>query len=130
VDNWTDDLRRMLRRHLAVHGAASGAQAGDFYRLTPDTPDLRAWEAWQMHDPSSGSGVLAVWRSGAPEAGLAVHPHGLAPSCTYSVGDLYDPAAGPRMMSGQTLQRGLDVSLPPDGAALYAYQPYEGKGTR
>jgi alpha-galactosidase len=130
VDNWTDGFRRMLHRHLAVHGAASGAQAGDFYRLTPDTPDLRAWEAWQMHDPGSGSGVLAVWRSGAPEAGLAVHPHGLTPSRTYSVGNLYDPAAEPRMMSGQTLQHGLDVSLPPDGAALYVYRPYKEKGVR
>ncbi len=130
VDNWTDDFRRMLRRHLAVHGAASGAQAGDFYRLTPDTPDLRAWEAWQMHDPTSGAGVFAVWRSDAPGARLTVHPHGLTPSRTYRVGDLYDPAAELRMMTGQTLQRGLDVSLPADGAALYTYRPYEGKGTR
>jgi len=130
VDNWTDDFRRMLRRHLAVHGAASGAQAGDFYRLTPDTPDLRAWEAWQMHDPISGAGVLAVWRSGAPDAGLALRPRGLTPSCTYNVGDLYDPAAEPRMMAGHMLQRGLDVSLPPDGAAVYTYRPYEGKDAR
>lgn len=124
VDNWTDDFRRMLRRHRAIHRAASGAQAGDFYRLTPDTPDLRAWEAWQMHDPSSGSGLVIAWRSDAPEASLMVQPRGLDPARAYVIGDLYDPAAAPLIVTGAALQRGVELTLPPDGAAVRAYRPH------
>jgi len=125
IDNWTDGFKGMLRRHLAIHQAAAGAQAGDFYRLTPDTPQLRAWEAWQMHDPTSGAGVVVTWRSDAPEDRLTVRLCGLTPSDTYAVGDLYDPAVPPLLITGEVLRQGLDLSLPPGGAALRAYRPYK-----
>jgi hypothetical protein len=123
VDNWTDGFVRGLRRHLAIHGRTEAARRGDFYRLTPDTPDLHAWEGWQMHDPATGSGVVALWRSEAPEAQVGVRLCGLDPSRTYTVTDLYDKADRSQDVPGDVLARGLEVSLPPMGAALRYYQP-------
>jgi len=127
IDNWTDGFRDLLRRHLAIHWAVSRAQAGDFYRLTPDTPVLEAWEAWQLHDPAGGSGVIAAWRSGAPEESLVVRPAALVPAQAYAVGDLYDPSAEPLIMTGEELWRGLELSLQPAGTALRAYRPWAGE---
>ena len=130
VENWSDGFQHMLRRHLAIHQSTSGARAGDFYRLTPDTPELRAWEVWQMHDPGSDAGVLACWRSEAPEASLVVQPRGLDPARAYVVSDLYDAAVAPRVVTGMALARGFELTLPPDGAALRAYRPHSEEEAR
>jgi hypothetical protein len=93
VDNRTDGFVASLRRHLAIHDHTDAARRGDIYRLTPDTPELRAWEGGQMHDPDSGSGVVALWRSDAPAARITVCLRGLNPSHMYMVTDLYDESS-------------------------------------
>jgi alpha-galactosidase len=121
IDNWTARWIEGLGRHLALHRATATARRGDFYRLTPDRADLRAWEGWQMHDPATGSGVVALWRSEAPDDSIVVRLRGLDPAALYSVRDLYTGQS--ETMSGTALGQGLTVRLPPTGAALRAYQP-------
>jgi alpha-galactosidase len=119
IENWTAGFVEGLRRQLALHRANDAARRGGFYRLTPDTPELHAWEGWQMHDPATGRGVVALWRSRASDDHLVARLRGLDPSQTYVVTDLYAPTA-----EGQTLRGAeLRISLPPTGAALQAYRP-------
>jgi alpha-galactosidase len=119
IANWTEGFRQGLRRHLAIHRAVADAQAGDFYRLTPDVPDLAAWEAWQLHAPGAGSGVLAAWRSDAPEPVLVLRPQAIDPAQLFVVRDLY--AGTEQRLDGQDLARGIEVTASPGGAALLAY---------
>jgi hypothetical protein len=121
--NWTPGFVEDLRRRLSLHQAISEAQRGDFYRLTADTAELRAWEGWQLHDTATGKGVIALWRSGAPAEQISVRPRALDPSAVYVVTDLNSGAT--QMIPGDTLGRELVVVLPPAGAALRTYQPVE-----
>ena len=123
IANWTEDFSQGLRRHVALHQVTSAARRGDYYRLTPDTPDLRAWEGWQMHDPATGCGVLALWRSGATEGDTVVCPRALDPAQAYHVIDLYADDSQRYVRNGAELARGLRVALAATGAALYAYRP-------
>jgi alpha-galactosidase len=123
VENWTDGFRQGLRRHLEIHRAVAGAQAGDFYRLTPDVPDLAAWEAWQLHDPGTGSGVLAAWRSDAPAPDLVLRPRAIDVARSYVVRDLYGSTE--QLILGQDLAQGIEVMAPPGGAVLHAYRVSE-----
>jgi hypothetical protein len=84
---------------------------------------LRAWEGWQMHDPEAGSGVVALWCSDAAVAQVTVRLRGLDRSRAYAVTDLYDEEGRPQDVPGEVLASGLEVSLPPLGAALRAYRP-------
>jgi alpha-galactosidase len=120
VDNWSEHFKANLRRHLALHRETEALRRGSFYRLTPDTADLHAWEVWQLHDPATGAGVLALWRSGAPDERMLVRPRALAEESAYTVTDLYSGEA--RSITGGQFAAGFEVRLPPDGAALYSYR--------
>jgi alpha-galactosidase len=121
LDNWTEGFSESLRRHLALHHATDAPRSGTFYRLTPDTPDLSAWEGWQMHDPGAGTGLFALWRSASPEAQINICLHAIDKTCRYTVTDLYHATS--RNVTGEELARGLKVSLPRDSATLCTYQP-------
>jgi alpha-galactosidase len=120
IDNWTATWLDDLRRHLVLHHVAAAARGGEFYRLTPDTPDLRAWEGWQMHDPTTGAGVVALWRSEASADSIVAALRGLDPAARYTVRDLYTEQS--ERLAGAALAQGLTVQLPPTGVALRAYQ--------
>jgi hypothetical protein len=129
--HWTRSSKVIERQSVTLIGMRRiadewinrvAARRGDFYRLTPDTRALHAWEGWQMHDPETGSGVVALWRSEAPASQIRVRLRDLDPSRTYTVTDLYDAAGRPQALSGDVLARGLDVSVPPMGAALRTYR--------
>jgi alpha-galactosidase len=122
VDNWTDVFRDHLRRHLELHQSQANARAGDFYRLTPDTSMLAAWEAWQMHDPATRRGLIAAWRSGAPEPSIVLHPRGIDAARTYILEDRYD--GGARAIPGEVLARGIEVAAAKAGSTLHVYRPY------
>jgi hypothetical protein len=68
-------------------------------------------------------GALALWPSEAPAAQITVRPRGLDPSRIYTVTDLYDEASQAQQVLGGALASGLEVSLPPMGAALRGYRP-------
>jgi hypothetical protein len=121
LENWTAGFRDALRRHLTLHRATEAARQGSFYRLTPDTSELRAWEAWQLHDPDAGAGVLIAWRAASPDDHMLLLPRAIDAGRTYTVSDLYGREE--QTVQGETLSAGLRVSLPPHGAALRAYRP-------
>lgn len=123
LDNWTSGFVEMLHRHRSLHNATDAARCGDFYRLTPDTPELRAWEGWQMHDAAAGAGIVALWRSEALEAEVVIRLRGVDPAHTYTVTDLYNESSEPQHLPGDMLAGGLSISVPPVGAALRAYRP-------
>jgi alpha-galactosidase len=121
IGNWTDEFARGLRRHLALHHSTKTARSGEFYRLTPDAPELRAWEGWQMHDPHTASGVVCLWRSEAANEAIVIGLRAIHPSARYRVTDLYNESAEPVEMEGSELANGLRITLPTNGAALRAY---------
>ncbi|MBO0790556.1 MAG: alpha-galactosidase [Ktedonobacteraceae bacterium] len=121
LDNWSEGFRENLRRHLAIHHATDAFRSGTFYRLTPDTPELSAWEGWQMHEPSAGTGLCAVWRSASGEAEISIRLCAIDETRSYTVTDLY--RATSYTVTGEELARGLKISLPRDAAALYTYYP-------
>jgi len=123
IMNWTEGFGQGVIRHHALHRTLQSARSGDFYRLTPDTPELRAWECWQMHDPETSSGVLVLWRSSAADSQAVVCPRALDPTQTYRVTDLYAADGQGHVLNGAELARGLHVALSATGAALYAYRP-------
>lgn len=125
LDNWTENFSTSLRRHLAIHHRTDAQRKGTFYRLTPDTADLRAWEGWQFHDPATETGVFALWRSAAPEAKITISLHEIDEAQVYVISDLYHTTS--RTVMGEQLARGLEVSLSSDAAVLCTYHPVDGE---
>ncbi|GHO89807.1 glycoside hydrolase family 36 protein [Dictyobacter formicarum] len=127
IDNWTEDFSTSLRHHLAIHNATDAPRGGTFYRLTPDTADLRAWEGWQMHEPDTGTGAFVLWRSAAPQAQFNVSLHNIDEAQNYVISDLYHTTA--HTVTGKQLANGLEVSLLPDAATICTYHPILGEET-
>ena len=83
---------------------------------------LAAWEAWQMHDPVTHRGLIAAWRSGAPEPSIVLHPRGIDAARTYILEDRY--SGGARTIPGEVLARGIEVTAARSGSTLHLYRPY------
>jgi alpha-galactosidase len=96
---------------------------GDYYPLTPYSPRLDRWMAWQFDRPERGDGVIQAFRrphSGEPAR--VFHLRGLDPAAGYKLTNLDE--AGPTKSSGKNLMESglaLEIKDKP-GAAVVVYE--------
>jgi alpha-galactosidase len=93
---------------------------GDYYPLTPFSPDSIACMAFQFDRPEEGSGVvLAFRRAYSPDERLALRLRGLGPGARYTVRDL-DTESAETFTGRSLMDTGLAVVFRerPGSAAL------------
>jgi len=93
---------------------------GDFYPLTPATPEGDHWVAWQLHRPDLQAGiVLAFRRSRCPYPALMVGLHAMDPRAKYAVQWIgEDRTVAAQTRTGQQLAEDLELHLPQRGTSL------------
>jgi len=93
---------------------------GDYYPLTPYSLAEDAWIGWQFHRPSSGDGMIEVFRRAkAGVASTVVKLRGLQAAARYRLSVVDGPGVlDGRVVSGRDLMEGLTVDLPSATAAL------------
>ncbi|MCC6443802.1 MAG: alpha-galactosidase [Armatimonadetes bacterium] len=96
---------------------------GDYYPLTPYSPENDIWMAWQFDSPEKGEGMVQAFRrSGSIYESARLKLQGLDSKATYIVTDL--DRNRPRRISGSGLmEKGLPVAIPDrPGAVVIVYK--------
>jgi alpha-galactosidase len=118
---YPDAVNQKFKRFIGKYKEIRHLLEGDFYPLLPQPSTSADWDAWQFHDPDSGTGLLLIFRMrGGPDT-FAPCPRALDPERAYRL--CFFPSARTVEMSGAALTGGeLEIQLAPWGAEIVTYE--------
>ncbi|MBL9129421.1 MAG: alpha-galactosidase, partial [Verrucomicrobiales bacterium] len=115
----TAENRAAQRQAYSECARVAPLMLGDFYPLTPYSPEADVWVAWQFDRPELGTGVVQAFRRPRNfNASMRFKLRGLQPRARYEVENL---DGGTRILSSRELmEEGLpvDLSQKPSAAVL------------
>jgi hypothetical protein len=118
---YPDAVNAKFKRFIAKYKELRHFLNGDFYPLLPQPSTSADWDAWQFHDPDSGSGLLLVFRMrGGPDTFapcLRALDSGRAYRLRFFPSDRTMPFTGAALAAGE-----LDIQLRPWGAEVVVYE--------
>ena len=120
--NYPDGYSR-LKELIAQWRQVSGYYYGDYYPLTPYSPDLTGWMAWQFDSPDKGGGMVQAFRRPeSPFETARFKLRGLDAKASYTVKDA-DYAVETTTSGAELMERGLSVTIKQcPGAAVVSYR--------
>lgn len=118
--NYRDpDAVAALGRHLVRYHEIRALYARDFYPLTPWTEDSGKILAFQFHDPSTGRGLVQVFRGAtSEEMGLLLKLRGIRPDAKVRLSDWDKPGASVVYDGSELRDQGLPVLVGREPVAI------------
>jgi alpha-galactosidase len=115
-----DQHRKIIAQWKSVRDLI---MVGDYYPLTPYSPILTEWMAWQYNCPEKGEGIIQAFRRPAAKAStMHFKIQGLDAKARYSVKDM-DTEQTQTMTGKDLMSLGLKVEIKDQpGSALIAYR--------
>ena len=121
IESWSAQMKQQARQHLDVYKSIRRYLSKDYYSLFGQPQSLEAWDGWQFHDPQSDEGFFLLFRVRSPQEQASARLRALDAGAKYL---LTDPYSGKEQVAagGELIERGLLVSLPPNGSRLLCYR--------
>jgi alpha-galactosidase len=108
---WPSGKLEACRKDIAAYKRIRPIlQAGNVYHILPQ-PDGIHWDGMQYYDPSTGRGVLFLFRPDSPDTAQVIFARGLEAAAAYRVA--FEDSPETALHSGTELMReGLRIGLP------------------
>ena len=121
IDEWSPAAKQRAARHVAVYKELRNFLMKDYYPLTPQSRELKSWEAWQFNDPNSGEGFVQAFRLGSQEPSTAFRLHALEPNTIYEFSDVYS-GKSVEVPGISAMEQGVAFQLEPGASKVLRYR--------
>ena len=124
IDEWSPAAKQRAARHVAVYKELRKFLTEDYYPLTPQSRDLKSWEAWQFHDPKTSEGFVQAFRLESQEPSTVFRLRALEPNATYLFSDVYSGKTI-EVPARSAMEHGIAFQLEPGSSEVLRYRKVE-----